>query len=68
MRCNECYWADNCPEYGEECMDFYSISVRQDCVYEEPQPSGWSYKEWYTYIAEYSDGNIDYEEDENWRD
>lgn len=50
-------------------MDFYSISVRQDCVYEqEPQPSDWSREEWYTYIAEYSDGNIDYEEENGWND
>ena len=58
MRCNECYWADNCLEYGEECMDFYSI-------YEEPQLSDWSYEDWYTYVAEYDDGNIDYEEGSN---
>lgn len=62
MRCNECYWADKCPEHGEECMDFYSISVRQDCAYEEPRSSDWSYADWYTYVAEYDDGNIDYGE------
>ena len=54
MVCEDCYWAANCPELGEVCEDFCSIYDEEETKME------WDLNDWYEYIAEYGDGNIEY--------
>lgn len=54
MTCEDCYWEHKCENLNEVCDDFYSIYD------EEVRAMEWSLDEWYEYISEYGDGDVDW--------